>query len=76
MTDLNIESQVRDILQRCTYSNDNCIKHKSLSEDTVKSDNDCAIRIIGNNNIIIEANFLYTTFLFILSCFWMYLCNR
>ena len=79
MTDLNIEHierKIRDILQRCTCSNDNCAKRKISDKNDSKTNDDCIIRIVGNNNIIIEANFLYTTFIFLLSCLWMYLCKH
>lgn len=76
MNNLNLEHKVREILQRCTYSNDNFTKDKRTNNTSQKTNKDYAIRITGNNNIIIEANFLYTTFLFLLACFWMYLCNH
>lgn len=76
MTDLNIDSQVRDILRRCSYSNDNVAKSSSAFKNNIKTEEEFAISIVGNNNIVVEADFLYSTFLFLIGCFWMYLYNR
>lgn len=76
MTDLNLDSRIRDILQRNFPSNDNASKSATPLKKPSDTEGKRVIYITGNNNIVIEANSLYTTFLFLLACFWMYLCNN
>lgn len=72
MRDSNIETRVRDLLQKCTYSNDNLpqVKNKYYNKkpDTA---NACDISIIGDHNIVIDANLILMTVVFVISCVWL-----
>ena len=72
MCESNIENRIRDLLQKHSYSNDNKpseVAPLRKEEHTLNG----GISIVGNNNIIIEANLFYTTFIFIASCLWLWL---
>ena len=72
MRDFSIETRVRDLLQKCTYSNDNLpqVKNKYCSKKADTA-NACDINIIGDHNIVIDANLILMTIVFIISCIWL-----
>ena len=72
MSDFDIEPKVRDLLQRCTYSNDNLpqVKDRRCNRKSDISDA-CDINIIGDHNVVIEANILFMTVVFVISCIWL-----
>lgn len=76
MENNSLDLRIRELLSRCSYSNDNYIKCKYLSANnqlgTTKA---CAINIVGNH-IIIEANIFCALFAFLVTFFWMRLCNQ
>ena len=71
MKDSNLDMQIQEILNKRTYSNDNYTNtgtDKSLKAIPVQSS---GISIVGDNNIIINGNLLYMTFVFIIACAWL-----
>jgi len=72
MRDSNIETRVRDLLQKCTYSNDNLPQAKNgYCDKKPDTANNCDISIIGDHNIVINANIVLMTVVFVISCVWL-----
>lgn len=71
MRDHDIDMRIRDILQRSYPSNDNMLSMKTKYSSDQGDVNPCNINIVGDHNVVIEANILFTAFVFIVSCIWL-----
>lgn len=69
MSDFNIELRVRELLQRCSPSNDNSFN------DIVKHQSGYIIHVEGSNNVIVDANISFLTLLLISIFTLLYLVN-
>jgi len=69
MSDFNIELRVRELLQRCSPSNDNSFN------DAVKHQSGYIIHVEGSNNVIVDANISFLTLLLISIFTLLYLVN-
>lgn len=69
MSDFNIELRVRELLQRCSPSNDNSFN------DVVKHQSGYIIHVEGSNNVIVDANIPFLTLLLISIFTLLYLVN-
>lgn len=77
MNDLDVEARIRDLLQKCAYSNDNFPQKRNhqVQNCKPKTVSRAVISVIGDNNIIIDANLVYTIFIFLIAFMWIYLNN-
>lgn len=71
MNNTNLDMQIQEILSRRTYSNDNYANSEINKHSKQIPIQSSGISIVGNNNIIINGNLLYMTFVFLIAFAWM-----
>ena len=70
MKNTDLDMQIKDILNKRTYSNDNYAKSDMAGFKQIPL-NEKSISVVGNNNIIINGNLLYMTFVFLIAFAWL-----
>lgn len=71
MKNTNLDMQIQEILNKRTYSNDNYARPSADEVLRPLQPQSSGISIVGNNNIIINGNLLYMTFVFLIACAWL-----
>lgn len=70
-----VDTQIRELLQKCSYSNDNFVRVENNESNKEKAESS-GISIVGDHNIIIDTGIFHVAFILFIAYMWVSLLNH